>query len=251
MTNQSDDDNGRSNRRNHPRLEMTVPVSIDLGDGNSIAVQNRDISWGGVRFVVPKTALPDASTVTVTFPWSKGDSFSARAEIVRREELDDEHAVVAARFSSLSAADQRRLEKLLTMLHAVGDETRHRREPLVPVLEVLFNDADEIRAKLDELTRGELLVTVFESYDEGQSIRLVIGGIGNQPALRLRARVKRVEYLTSETDSAWPMFTMALHFEHPVEELRAAAKALLAGLPEQRSVQQEQQSEGDLTLEED
>ncbi len=226
-------------RRYHRRLPMSVPINVDVGDNESIRVQNQDISWGGARFVIPKRALPESESVTMTFPWTNGEKFCANAEIVRKDDLDDERAVVAARFSSLSTVDQRRLEKLLHMLQGIGDGTDRRTEPLVPVLEVLFSDADEIRAKLGEIAEGHLSVIVFEAYEERQSIRLVLGGIADQPALRLRARVTRVQLLTTETDSAWPMYNVTLQFEHPMHELQVAARTLLEHLPEERLEQQE------------
>lgn len=249
MTSSTGEAANARNRRSHPRHQMTIPVSLDTGKGRPLTVQNQDISWGGVRFVVPKEVLSDVESVTMTFPWTKGDSFSAAAEIVRTEDLDERHAVVAARFSSLSTADQRRLEKLLSMLQGGGDE-RRRHEALAPVLEVLFSDADEIRAKLAEVATGRLSVTVFEAYEAGQSIRLVLGGIADQPALRLRARVSGAQYLTTGTDAAWPMFNLQLQFEHPSHELKVAADTLLGRLPKACPARQ-QELEGALAFAED
>lgn len=227
MTNQSSDGQSWRNRRKHSRLPMTIQVGIKAETGEtSLVVQNQDISWGGVRFLAPKGALDDLKSVTVTFPWSNGRQFSAVAEIVRKDRVDDEHTLVAARFSKLSTADQSRLEKLLQLLHGASRATSDQKLSMAPVLEILFSDIQEIYAKLAEIAEGRLSATVFESYEPGQSIRLVLGGIADVPALRLRARVVRADVVRSETASEWPMFDLELRFEHPADELKSAAAAL-------------------------
>lgn len=253
MSSRAKDGNNASDRRNHHRLPMTIPVDLEISNGGEkLTVENKDISWGGVRFVVPKDAVPAADSVTVRFPWSKGERFSARAEVLRTEELDDGRAMVAARFSSISTADQRRLEKLLQMLQGSGEEETGRAVRLVPILEVLFSDADEIRSKLAELSQGRLSVTVFEAYEVNQSIRMILGGLAaDRPALRLRARVTQIENLTSETASGWPMFNLQLRFEHPEHELQAAASSLLAGLPREARRPRGEAPKDDLTVDDE
>jgi len=234
MTNREKPEDQKQEQRSHRRLPMNVPVSIELdGPAGPVTVQNRDISWGGVRFAVPKRATPKGDAVTINFPWTKGNKFSANAEVLRTETLDDEHNLIAARFSSLSTADQRRLEKLLQMLQDAAGVSQEEQPPLVPILEVLVGDADEMRNKLGELAEGGLSVTVFEAYKVNQSIRLLFGEIAEKPPLRLRARVTKVKPITDKQDSTWTVFDVRLQFEHPLQELRAAAASLLKQLPRQ------------------
>ncbi|AGA90700.1 PilZ domain-containing protein [Thioflavicoccus mobilis 8321] len=226
MAIQSSNGTNGPDRRRHLRLPMTIPVSIMARDGACHTVQSQDISWGGVRFLAPKTALEGLKSVTVTFPWSNGTKFSAVAEVVRKDSADDERALVAARFSQLSTADQHRLEKLLRMLHGMDEQGDAPRIAMAPVLEIFFGDSDDIHVKLDEIIEGRLTATVFECYEPGQSIRLVLGGIADVPALRLRARVIKTKAVSINADSEWPLFKLELRFEHPAEELKAAAASL-------------------------
>lgn len=227
MTNRAKEHAQTRDQRGHRRLPMTVPVSMELdGTGDPLTVQNRDISWGGVRFAVAREAMRGAESVTMRFPWTKGNQFSAEAKILRKESLDDEHDLVAARFSSLTTADERRLEKLLQLLQYPGEADSEEQAPLVPILEVLIADAEEMRQKLTELADGRLSVTVFEAYAVNQSIRLILGEVNDQPPLRLRARVAEVVPNTAQGGSSWSVFDVRLQFEHPIEELRAAAASL-------------------------
>lgn len=234
MPNQATQDLQTREQRSHRRLPMTVPVTMELGGTSGpVTVQNKDISWGGIRFAVPRKAMPDGDSVTIKFPWTKGNQFSANAEVVRKESLDEHYDLVAARFSSLTTSDQRRLEKLLQMLQDAGEDPVGEQAPLVPVLEVLIGDAEEMRDRLDELAEGQIRVTVFEAYEVNQSIRFVLGELADDPALRLRARVTAVEPVVARTPSAWPVFEVRLQFEHPPHELRGAAASLMGQLAKQ------------------
>ncbi len=211
-------------RRNHYRFPLAITVRVEVGKkGPAILAQHHDISWGGVRLLVPRQALPRSGQIRITFPWAQGDQFSAVAEVVRTEPFDDQQDLVAARFSCLSTSDQRLLDKLLQMLQESGDDGTERKGLLVPVLEVLFSDPSEMRSKLAELAEGRLSVTVFERYELGQSIRLILGGTSDHKALRLRARVEQVTPVSAQADPTWPTFDLQLGFEHPLEELKSAA----------------------------
>jgi len=224
MSNQSVDRSKAEDRRHHCRFPLNAPARLEREDGGTpITVQSDNISWGGACFVLPKHALPQAKSVKMILPWAQGSEFSATAEIVRSEALDDQRCRVAARFSSISTSDQHHLYKLLQVLqNAAGGEARLQAQ-LAPTLEVLFNDGNEIRAKLAELVAGRLSLTVFKHYEPDQSIRLIIGGLTDQRALRLRARVAEISRLSNAKELPWPIFDVNLHFEHPLDELKAAA----------------------------
>lgn len=202
-----------------------------------MAIQGYDISWGGVRFSAPKLTLTVSDSITIKFPWANGGEFLAHAEVVRTKTLDDHRDMVAARFSGLSAGDQKRLEKLLEMLQDTPDENTKRATPLVPVLEVFVGDVEEMRAKLAELAKGYLSVTVVEveTYDVEHSIRVLLSDPTEQPPMRLRARVVSIESVPLGSDSAWPMFDVKLRLEHPLEELKLAARSRLKLLPKEYS----------------
>ncbi|AGA90035.1 PilZ domain-containing protein [Thioflavicoccus mobilis 8321] len=213
-------------KRYHPRLSVTIPISIEIDDaGTVITVENLDISWGGIRFAVPRDRMPSCKQVKVRFPWANGRHFSVDAEILRVEPLDERRDAIAARFFSVSTQDQRRLDKLLEMLHGT-DKGSGQSTSLVPVLEVLISDEDEVRTKLAELAAGQLTVTVFETYETNQSIRLLLDGIPDQPPLRLRARIVEIATAPTGEDSAWAMFNLKLQFEHPLDELIAVSRSL-------------------------
>lgn len=221
--------------RRHLRLPIAMSLTLVFDDtGSSITVQGHDISWGGVRFSAPKLTFDVSDSVIVKLPWAKGAQFSAHAKIVRTESLDDHYDMIAARFSNLSAIDQKRLEKLLEMLRETPEERSEggraeRPASLVPMLEVFVGDAEEMRSKLAQLAEGHLSVHVVEveAYDIGHSIRVILSDPTDQPPMRLRARVIGIDSVPLGSDSAWPMFDVKLRIEHPLDELKVAAKSRL------------------------
>jgi|GEM_PF-1566738 len=225
-------DDGAADRRKQPRLSLTVPVRLESASGGSLTVRTRDISWGGLGFIAPKNAVSNTDSVRILLPWSRGDQISAVAEVLRSESLDGERAILAARFVELSTSDHHRLEKLLQILRGRDQGAVEQGVPLVPMLEILFTDEVEIHEKLGEIADGRLSVVTFESYKPGQSIRLMLGGIADAPALRLRARVEGVD---PTVGSDWVMYDLDLIFEHPLAELKAAAAALERYLPSEKS----------------
>lgn len=226
---QATDGRMTSSRRRHFRVPMDIAVRLIAEDvGEQLFVQNRDISWGGVQFVLPKGSLAQTEPVRLIFPWSKGGKFVVDAEVLRINPLENGHTFVAARFSSISMNDQQRLEKLLRMLEAVHKMPQG--EELVPSLEVLFNDPQDMASKVAEVATGRLSVTVFSPYEVNQSICLVLVGITELPVLRLRARVNEVRIFVSEALAGRQAYELDLSFEHPLGELKRVAESFIEQL---------------------
>lgn len=227
-----------ADRRKHLRLTVTIPVRLESAAGGaSIAVENCDISWGGLRMIVPKSALLDAEVVTIRLPWTKTEQIAAKVKVLRRESLNDERCLLAGRFAELSTSAHHRLEKLLQLLRRADRAAPDQEVPLVPILEFLSDDVEEIREKLAGIGRGRLSVATLTSYTTGESIRLVLGGIADAPALRLRARVEKAQALNFELGPGCTLYDLDLRFEHPLDELKTAAAALERYLPSQETEQ--------------
>jgi hypothetical protein len=53
-----------SEKRRHPRKDVRIPVTFQLGDGRRIEASSRDMSLGGM-FVLTDTLAPFASSIPV------------------------------------------------------------------------------------------------------------------------------------------------------------------------------------------
>ncbi|MCG6896906.1 MAG: PilZ domain-containing protein [Thiocapsa sp.] len=230
-------DQSSQDRRSHRRLGTGIQIRVALpGSAESIAAENRDISWGGAQFLTSDPAILDAEQVTLTFPWGTSRSFSADAQVVRRETLEDGSIRVGVRFCGLSTQSHRRLEKLLHLLAKTDPEAQRVQEtvekaPLVKVLEVLFTEIDEVRHVLKQIRDGRLSVTVFGAYQTGQSIVFSIAGTKDFPNLRLRARVNAQEPVHVASSDWADLVSLDLRFEHSLDDLARYVGRRLLALP--------------------
>lgn len=212
------------NGRAQKRLIAGIPVHIHLPDSQqSIAVENQNISWGGALFSTRDPAVLTENNLRITFPWSKGRSFSAEAEVVRRETRQDGSILVAVRFSRMLRADQSRLDRLLHLIdHDEHATTEDGGIPIVEILELDFADDREMHDSLMEIASGRLSLIVFSAYRTEQSILLSLNGSRDLPAIQLRARVIGQEALNSPSIEQH-FVKVELQLEHPGEDLRRIA----------------------------
>lgn len=212
-----------SDRRVQSRFSVETQVMLARrAGGEKIAVQNRDLSWGGASLILPAGASDVGDSVVLEFPWCQNGSFSARAEVAWTRPVEDGRCIAGVRFSKLLVRDEDRLERLLSML---ADPGRPDQPPLslTERLELVFNDGDDMRATLEDLREGHMKVTSFRRYDLDQSILFALGGHGKPPVLRLRARVIGRSPAVVGKDCGEPgVYPIELAFEHPLDDLRRA-----------------------------
>ncbi|WP_200388207.1 PilZ domain-containing protein [Thiocapsa imhoffii] len=237
MTNQSADPSPqptppRINRRTQCRVGAQIPIEVQLpGVDHAITAMNQDISWGGAQFIaaLPVSTLP--KRVRLVFPWRAQEKITVMAEIVRAQRLEGGRYQVAVRFEMLSARSQARLEKLLRMLRAATPDTDDDADCMVRELELAIDDVGSLRDILEQIATGHLIVTVFDAFAVGQSIRLSVRRTEDMPGLRLRARVREVETLAMPALERAQLYRLSLSFEHPPAAIKEFVDTLIEQLP--------------------
>lgn len=221
-----------TSRRTQRRLGVQIPIQVMLPHSNEpITAMNQDISWGGAQFVAAMPPAGLSGMLRLIFPWRGQDKISVVAEVVRAQRLDGGRYQVAVRFASLSPRSQARLEKLLKMLYAADGDSAADAESLVRDLEVSVDDSAEMREMLGQVADGALVISVFEPYEAGQSIRLSIHGADKLPGIRLRARVLEVTRVKLDGFAQSELFSLKLVFEHPPAAIKGFVDLLMKQLP--------------------
>jgi hypothetical protein len=233
---QTEADSVTANRRTQVRIEVQIPVKVTLpGEVEPVTAMNQDISWGGALLLIAEPLPKVAGNLRIVYPWKQGQTISAEARLLRARPLADGRYLIAVRFTSLSPRSQSRLVKLLTMLksgqHALDYDNA---DNLVRELEVIVNDADELRNMLKQIAKGHHTVTVFDAYEPNQSISLSIVGTRDLPGIRLRARVVHVQKTDAKIYEWTSLYTLLLDFEHPKRAIKSFVKLLLEQLPAAR-----------------
>lgn len=209
--------------RTQARALVEIPITVVVrGHPEPLRGQTLDISWGGVLFTLAEPLPKTNHAVQISLPRGGRQPISAEAHILRSTLLADGRALFAARFASLLPQDHKRLERLLKLLMKGGAAgSRPTPDALVRTLVVNANDSQELRHMLNEIATGRHQVTVFESYEVGQSIAFSLAGTNEAEELSLRARVVEI------SDSAIPgaewahLHDITVEFEHPLDAIRA------------------------------
>lgn len=231
-------------RRTQTRIRLEIPIKLSVrGLDEPITALSQDISWGGILFVLA-TPLPKGTrSLRISLPWSKDKQITALASLLRARKLLDGRFLVAARFVSLTPRSQSRLERLLKMLvdsaganAGAGASEGQRNHQLVKELEVIANDAEDLRLMLEQIATGRHTVTVFDSYEINQSIRFSIEGTVHLAGIRLRARVIKVERKAAPGFEHAHLHAVTLEFEHPRESIAAVVDLLLGELGDTRDL---------------
>lgn len=219
-------------RRTQVRIQVQIPVKLMMpGVAAPVIAIVQDVSWGGALLMLSRPLPKEAGSWQITLPWKRDEHITIDAQLLRARPVEDGRYLVAVRFTSLSPRGQSRLVRLLKMLRA-GNATIKGPDTLVRELEVTVNDADEMRAILQQVATGHYRVTVFDAYKQNQSISLSIAGTQDLPGIRLRARVRGIQPVSAKGFDWTNLHQLELRFEHPAKGLRALAKYFLEHLPE-------------------
>lgn len=222
-------------RRTQARVRVRIPITIEVPHGSRpLGAVSHDLSWGGVLFTLVEPLSKAIRLVRIRLPWRQNQFIVVDAQILRSTPLPRGGSVIAARFVSLSLSSQSRLERLLKALQTTAAATDCSGPgELVRELEVNVDDGEELQRMLGQLTSGRHTVTVFDSYELGQSICFSLAGTENQQAVRLRARVVDIKTVQNPEFSWAHLHDLTLEFEHPHDAIETIITHLYGPLPPQ------------------
>lgn len=163
----------------------------------------------------------------VRLPYSSGRPIAIESEILRFVVENEVRRAVAVRFARLSTEAEKQLERVLEMLLSGSGGGRRVYPRVAQRLEVYFDDPSDIRATLEDISRGGLSVTVPYSFSVNQSVQLMVLGPPGFQELRLRARVVRQ---TPLDEGGLNLYRIGLAFGHPTTELQETVQRMLQAM---------------------
>ncbi len=213
--------------RRQLRINVTAPVKVHWpGDPAPVDANLENISWGGAAIHVAEAKGGAGDKLEIILPSTRRGSITVEAIIIRAWALPDGRGEgVATRFSSLSTRDEAELENVLEVLAQSGDSDGQRKYArLTQRLEIQFDDVEELRATLEDISAGGLGITVPDPLELDQSFQAVISTLDERCSLKLRARVVHQEPIKVGNSE---IYHVGLKFEHPSEELRDRTNELI------------------------
>lgn len=220
--------------RAQPRIQAQVPIRVVVPDSSrtqrALLV---NLSWGGALFHCDELPGNTGDVIEVELPYHVKKPIRIESEILRVSTENNGRHTVAVRFSSISPDAEYHLEKVLEMLLTGAGGGRREHPRLAQRLEIYFDDPADIRAILEDISRGGLAVTVPYSFSPGQSVQLTVFGGAGIGEVRLRARV--VNQAAIE-EGKLELFRIGLKFEHPTAALQELVSRLLQKLASRESL---------------
>lgn len=218
---------GEDLRRQY-RINIDAPVMLSSADGSRrVAATLRNISWGGALVRAAELVADAGDPVHLLLPSGRGQEIPVQGIVLRVHDFGDSHEL-ALRFDSISPDDEPRFRRVLEILLARPDgEGRRAESRLVQRLEIEYGDSGELRATLEDISAGGLLLIVPDPLELQQSLLIALSSADSTHTLELRARVVHQTCMPGEEVD---LYRVGLAFEHPTPELRERVAALIRQL---------------------
>lgn len=212
-------------KRQQIRINISAPLHV-VPSNSTIPLKAKleNISWGGAALAVDQPIGEIGDYIQVILPSFRGRRVMVQGEVVRISEDPDGQTFVV-RFVQLRTADETILRQLLEFLARSGDDNGQRENArLARRIDIHYDDANELRATLEDMSTGGMGLTLPEPMDVGQSLLVAISTTGEESELLLRARVVRQqEVFFSELQ----MYRIGLEFEHPTNDVKKHVSELI------------------------
>lgn len=178
---------GDEENRVHARIHVSTTIEVASPDGN-IEAQLRDLSKGGARFVVPRAVGRVGETIELFLPSLGGEEITVMAEVIRSQEGADGHTV-AVRFDAVDPQMRQPLNDLIEVLLTATGGGQRSSPRIAKRMDIRYGQLGELRAILDDISRGGLAMTVAEPLVLYEDLEVTVPDTGGDQLLILRARV--------------------------------------------------------------
>jgi len=209
---------GGEDLRRQYRINIHAPVTLCTSEqGQRVAAELRNISWGGALVLAADFPVTAGDTVWLYLPVGRGQDIPVQGTVLRAGAQAAQREI-ALRFDSINPDDEPRFRRVLEILLAQPDEDGRRAEPrLVQRLEIEYGDAGELRATLEDISAGGLMLIVPDPLELQQSLLIALSSVDSPHTIELRARVV---HQTALPEKDVELYRVGLAFEYPSPELR-------------------------------
>lgn len=215
-------------KRQQIRIRISAPIHVlPHNTTTPLNAKLENISWGGAAFRVNGSVGEVGDPVHILLPSIQGRRTRVQGKILRKSDDPDGQTCVV-RFTRLRTAEETKLQQFLEFLAEAGDDNGQRASArLARRIDIQYDDANELRATLEDISTGGLGITLPEPMDIDQSVLLGLSTTDEQCELLLRARVVRQQAMHF---SELQMFRVGLKFEHPTEDIKERIRDLIRAI---------------------
>jgi c-di-GMP-binding flagellar brake protein YcgR len=211
-------------QRIHARIHVSTKIEITTPDGR-LEAELKDLSKGGARFLVSTPVGKVGESLEIFLPSLDGRDIIVTAQVIRHEHTNKGH-MFAVRFDEIAPTQQQALldliEVLLSTSSSAGGRRAHAR--VARRIEIRFGQLDDLRAILEDISSGGLLMTVAEPLVLYEEVDITVPDMSGGELIILHARVVNQRAVSEAPGAA---YRVGLEFANLRPEALLVLEALL------------------------
>jgi c-di-GMP-binding flagellar brake protein YcgR len=184
-------------QRVHARIHVSTKIEVATPNG-IVEAELRDLSKGGARFHVAQPVGDPGETIELFLPSLSGVEIVVMSEIIRHQPANEGGHTVAVRFDVVEPAMREQLLELIDVLLSTTGGGRRAHARVARRIEIHFGQLDDLRAILEDISSGGLLMTVTEPLVLYEEVDVTVPDMGGGELLILHARVVNQRAITKD-----------------------------------------------------
>jgi len=222
-----------SEQRIHARIHVSTKIEVAGGTG-TVEAELKDLSKGGARFEVAAPIGTVGESLELFLPSLDRGDIAVMAQIIRHTLAPNGKHVFAVRFDVVEPAMQQALLDLIEVLLSTSGGGRRAHTRVARRIEIRFGQLDDLRAILEDISTGGLLMTVQEPLVLYEEIDITVPDLGGGELLILHARVvnQRAHVVDGQT-----VYRVGLEFADMRPEAMRCLEQLLKAVVESIKVE--------------
>jgi len=218
-----------SEQRVHARIHVQTKIDVQGVDGKRVEAELRDLSKGGARFEVASKVGNVGETIQLFLPSLTGSDITVSAQVIRLGTAPNDKHVYAVRFDDVEEQKRDQLLELIEVLLQTSGGGRRAHPRVARRIEVRFGQLDDLRAILEDISAGGLLMTVNEPLVLYEELDITVPDLGGGELIILHGRVVNQR---AESRTGGQVFRVGLEFTQMRPETHRVISALLASVLE-------------------
>jgi c-di-GMP-binding flagellar brake protein YcgR len=219
-----------SEQRVHARIHVQTKIDVQGVDGKRVDAELRDLSKGGARFEAIAHLGEVGNTITLFLPSLTGTDITVSAEVIRTTAATGDKQIYAVRFDDVEEQKRDQLLELIEVLLQTSGGGRRAHPRVARRIEVRFGQLADLRAILEDISAGGLLMTVNEPLVLYEEVDITVPDLGGGELIILHARV--VNQRAENRGSAGQVYRVGLEFTAMRPETHRVIDALLQSVLE-------------------
>ncbi len=216
-------------QRVHARIHVSTKIEVSTPAGKMVEAELKDLSKGGARFEVAASVGAVGETLELFLPSLDGAEIAVMAQVIRHTLGPGQAHTFAVRFDLVEPAMQQALLDLIEVLLSTSGGGRRAHPRVARRIEIRFGQLDDLRAILEDISTGGLLMTVAEPLVLYEEIDITVPDLGGGELLILHARIVNQRPLVKDDLT---VYRVGLEFTSMRPEAHRLLKELLLSVVE-------------------